>query len=170
MFADNTTIISTKKNLPELFTSINKELMNIGAWLIANKLCVNIKKINYIIFQTVGYHCPENLTVRLRNVPIQKVSPIKFLGLHLQENLSWKLHMEDVLTKVRCGLSIVRKAKLYFNQESLLILYPKLGTAHEFGVPHSAPPLHLEVSSALRTSAPFLGFGVSLLQFRFSAP
>ena len=97
--------------------------MNIDAWLIANKLSVNIKKTNYILFQTMGSHCPENLTVRLRNVPIQKVSSIKFLGLHLQENLSWKLHMEHVLTKVGCGLSIVRKAKPYLNQESLLILY-----------------------------------------------
>ena len=83
MFADDTTIISTKKNLPELFPSINKELMNIDAWLIANKLSGNIKKTNYILFQTVGSHCPENLTVRLRNVPIQKVSSIKFLGLYL---------------------------------------------------------------------------------------
>ena len=130
MFADDSTIISTKKNLPELFTSISKELMNIDAWLIANKLSVNIKKTNYILSQTVGSHCPENLTVRLRNVPIQKVSSIKFLGLHLQENLSWKLHMEHVLTKVRCGLSIVRKVKSYLNQESLFILYHTMIMSH----------------------------------------
>ena len=130
MFADDTTIISTKKNLPELFISINEELMNIDAWLIANKLSVNIKKTNYILFQTIGSHCPENLTVRLRNVPIQKVSSIKFLGLHLQENLSWKLQMEHVLTKVRCGLSIARKAKPYLNQESLLILYHTMIMSH----------------------------------------
>ena len=62
--------------------------MNIDAWLIANKLSVNIKKTKYILFQNVSSHCPENLTVRSRNVPIQKVSLIKFLGLRLQENLS----------------------------------------------------------------------------------
>ena len=104
--------------------------MNIDAWLIANKLSVNIKKTNYILFQTMGCHRPENLTVGLRNVPIQKVPSIKFLGLHLQENLSWKLHMEHVLTKVRCGLLIVRKAKPYVNQESLLILYHAMIMSH----------------------------------------
>ena len=77
-----------------------KELMNIDAWLIANKLSVNLRKTNNILIQTVGSHSPENLTVRLGNVSIQKVSSIKFLGLHLQENLSWKLHMEHVQTKV----------------------------------------------------------------------
>ena len=84
----------------------------------------------YILFQTVGSHCPKKLTVRLKNVPIQKVSLIKFLGLHLQENLSWRLHMEHVLTKVRCRLSIVRKAKSYLNQESLLILYHTMIMSH----------------------------------------
>ena len=38
--------------------------------------------------------------------------------------------MEHVLTKVRCGLSIVRKAKSYLNQESLLILYHTMIMSH----------------------------------------
>ena len=38
--------------------------------------------------------------------------------------------MEHVLTKVRCGLSIVRKAKPYLNQESLIILYHIMIMSH----------------------------------------
>ena len=38
--------------------------------------------------------------------------------------------MEHVLTKVRCGLSVVRKIKLYLNQESLLILYHTMIKSH----------------------------------------
>ena len=46
-------------------------------------------------------------------------------------------------------------ARILYHEKSLFQfwcemygLYPELGTAHEFGVPHSARPLHLEVSSA----------------------
>ena len=54
MFADDTTIISSGKKLDDLFCSVKKELVNIDAWLEANKLSLNIKKTNYILFNTLG--------------------------------------------------------------------------------------------------------------------
>ena len=83
MFADDTTILATNKSLPVLFDIVNKELTNVDNWLTANKLLLNVTKTNYIIFQTLGSKpCPKDLSLKLKNLPIQKKRNVKFLGLN----------------------------------------------------------------------------------------
>ena len=50
LFADDTNLLYADKNLKSLETIINCELFKVVGWLIANKLSLNIKKTNYIIF------------------------------------------------------------------------------------------------------------------------
>ena len=77
------------KKLYDLFCSVNKELVNIDAWLVANKLSLKIKKTNYILFHTLGSTPPKkHLILSIRNTAINRMSSAKFLGLQLQENLS----------------------------------------------------------------------------------
>ena len=50
LFADDTNLLYADKNLKSLETIVNCELSKVVGWLIANKLSLNIKKSNYIIF------------------------------------------------------------------------------------------------------------------------
>ena len=50
LFADDTNLLYADKNLKSLETIVNCELFKVVGWLIANKLSLNIKKTNYIIF------------------------------------------------------------------------------------------------------------------------
>ena len=45
LFADDTNILYADKNLKDLETTVNNELQNLYNWLTANKLTLNIKKI-----------------------------------------------------------------------------------------------------------------------------
>ena len=102
MFADDTTILATNKSLLVLFDIVNKELTNVDNWLTANKLSLNVTKTNYryIIFQTLGSKlCPKDLCLKLRNLPIKKKRNVKFLGLNINKNLSWKPHMTAYCAK-----------------------------------------------------------------------
>ena len=54
LFADDTSIILTNNNLKELETLVNCELGNVNDWLKANKLSLNIKKLNFVIFRLCG--------------------------------------------------------------------------------------------------------------------
>ena len=49
LFADDTSIFISNKNLEELETIVNNELVNISDWLISNKLKLNVSKSNFII-------------------------------------------------------------------------------------------------------------------------
>ena len=51
LFADDTSIIYANNNLRTLESTVNSELAKVSEWLKANKLTLNIKKSNYIIFR-----------------------------------------------------------------------------------------------------------------------
>ena len=52
LFADDTNLLYSDKNLRTLENIVNKELENISDWLFANKLSLNIAKSNFVIFHT----------------------------------------------------------------------------------------------------------------------
>ena len=52
LFADDTTILFSSKDLKTLFDTINKELISLSVWFRVNKLSVNISKTNYILFKS----------------------------------------------------------------------------------------------------------------------
>ena len=50
LFIDHTNLLYADKNLKSLETVLKRELAKVSDWLIANKLTLNIKKSNYVIF------------------------------------------------------------------------------------------------------------------------
>ena len=50
-FADDTTIIISSPDLKELGAKMNFELKKLEVWFMANKLCLNVKKIKYILLR-----------------------------------------------------------------------------------------------------------------------
>ena len=61
LFMDDTNLLYANKNLRSLETVMNVELLKIVDWLTANKLSLNVKKTNYIIFHPA---LPEALKLR----------------------------------------------------------------------------------------------------------
>ena len=61
LFADDTNILFADKNLKSLELYINQELNKVYDWLTANKLTLNIKKSNFIIFCPAQGNCLINL-------------------------------------------------------------------------------------------------------------
>ena len=50
LFADDTNLLYADKNLKSLESTVNAEIFRVYNWLIANKLSLNIKKSNFVIF------------------------------------------------------------------------------------------------------------------------
>ena len=52
MFADDTCLFLSKKDLNNLQATLENELPKVSDWLVANKLSLNVKKTNFIIYKT----------------------------------------------------------------------------------------------------------------------
>ena len=113
-FADDTNVFIVDKHLQALYEKGNRELENIDNWMIANKLSINANKTNYIIFQTPKSRSVKTTTsfqLKLRNNKVEKVSSTRFLGVIINENLSWKYHMDMIKQKMRAALGVVEPSK-----------------------------------------------------------
>ena len=76
-------ILFKHPNLIFLFDIINTELSKISQWFKLNKLSLNIKKTNYIIFQAGNQTVAKdtNLNLIIDHVKIEQVEHTKFLGV-----------------------------------------------------------------------------------------
>ena len=72
----------------------------------------------------------KKFLLTIRGKPIDRVSSIKLLGVIFNEHLTWKDHMEMLLSKLKSSLYCVMRVKPYLNKESLLTLFHSLILSH----------------------------------------
>ena len=129
MFADDTNLFFSESSHEKVFQA-NEELKSIDNWLTANKLSLNVNKTNYIVFRTPNSKLPGQHALQLRNRKIKRVVSVKFLGVIVHKHLSWKPHMEVLLSKIRITYSIVHKIRNHLSQRILLLLYNSMIKSH----------------------------------------
>ena len=98
LFADDTNIFVHGKNLSEMVSVLNTELTKIVNWLHANKLSLNVTKTHYIVVSSKREYVDVKLTdhVLIHDVPLNRVSSTKFLGVTLDEKLIWNEHVSCI--------------------------------------------------------------------------
>ena len=86
---------------------------------------MNVKKSFLLIFSRRGKSCPTVTELNTSKGSISRPADrfIRFLGLLLDENLSFKRHIESMRLKVSRGLGIIRKLKRVFPFSILRLLY-----------------------------------------------
>ena len=128
LFADDSSLTASAKNIDELLLKINKEPPNIYDWLCANKLTLNLRKTKYLIFQPcqkVDYKILPPLSIA--GQCLEQVSKIKYLGIYIDSHLSWHDHIDYVCDKVSKSINIMTKIKSYLGDQCLRGSLPKSG-------------------------------------------
>ena len=78
LFADDTNLFNSGKDLTELQDIFNAELKAISTWLKVNKLSLNVKKTHYMVISTKKKPVPD-ISIYIEGHLIDKVSCTKFL-------------------------------------------------------------------------------------------
>ena len=126
MFADDTNLFCSNKEIKTLFMKANIELKKISEWFRANKLPLNEDKTNFTLFHKSQDR--DNLPLRLpvlkiNNYEIKRSASIKFLGVIIDEHLSWIDHISIIENKLSKNLGLLYKAKRFLNAKAMKSLY-----------------------------------------------
>ena len=126
MFADDTNLFFNHKDIKYLFTVINNELVNIKDWFTANNLFLNMEKAKYSFFHKPSKK--DDIPLRLpkliiSNYEIKKEESNKFLGVLLDQHLTWKDNIKLTENKIAKNIGILYKARPYLDKRALLYLY-----------------------------------------------
>ena len=79
-----------------------------------------------MIFHSPGAAIPVNATIKIGNRFISRVKYIRFLGLLLDENLSWKYHLSQLSKKLSRTCGILLKIRNYLSTDILRCIYNSL--------------------------------------------
>jgi hypothetical protein len=103
--------------------NINIELIKVHTWLCANKLSLNIEKSNFVIFHPPQRKITYNVELKLNDKLLKQEKCIKYLGIFIDSNLSWKAHINHICMKIKRSVGILSKLRYYVNTDILCNLY-----------------------------------------------
>ena len=119
LFADDTSIFISNKNLGDLETIVNSGLINISDWLISNKLTLNVSKSNFIIIHLPQRKRNKQATIKINGENLEEKSHTEYLGVLIDKNLNWKTHIHHINLKLAKGLGMIAKIR-HFIPSSIL--------------------------------------------------
>ena len=94
----------------------------LSIWLASNKLTLNTDKSHYVIFHRARLK-QTKIEIKLSDISLKRVSFTKFLGVIIDEKLSFTRHISYIKNKISKAMGIIIKARKYLNRKSLLNLY-----------------------------------------------
>ena len=124
LYTDDTCGVLDGKSLENLITLMNQELHLLYIWLQSNKLTLNFQKTYYIILHRARLKL-HNTTIdfQMGDCNLNKANNLKYLGVIIDDTISWVHHITYIKNKISKGIGIISKASKYLKRNSLLTLY-----------------------------------------------
>ena len=126
LFADDSCFYLSHNNPETLINIANNDLNSLNNWFVSNRLTLNIKKSHCIIFKRQINIPPDLPKVKINNVNIDMVDDTKFLGIIIQSNLKWTLHIQSIKNKLNKYSSIIYLTRKSLDNSSLKLIYNSL--------------------------------------------
>ena len=124
-YADDTVISYAHENQLGTQGILLKNLTFLYEWCEKNKLTINIGKTKSMYFGTS--HQTKNLDhsiqMKIQNTELQLVDHYKYLGVTLDKNLNYKLHIDNLLKTLKYKIYILAKLRPYLTTQSSLNIY-----------------------------------------------
>ena len=123
LFADDTNMFLTGKDPNILVKTMSQEMNHVVDWLKLNKLSLNLSKTHFIIFRRKGAKVCLTEDLTIDKVNINMVDSTKFLGVFMDQNLTFHKHIHYIKGKIARGIGILYKCRPILNENTLKMLY-----------------------------------------------
>ena len=103
---------------------MNTERGKVTDWYCANCLSLNVEKTVYVIFHSPSKKLSlDYLSICIAGSPASRVGFCKFLGLIVDEHLSFKLHINHLISNISSNIGIISRKHRYINTNTAITLY-----------------------------------------------
>ena len=102
LFADDTTLLHSHKNLRYLKWTVEEDLNKLMDWFRANKLTLNLDKTVCVLFDNQSK--PQMVTLEIGTYKLQSSELVKFLGVWIDNKLNWNKHINTLIAKLKQNL------------------------------------------------------------------
>ena len=118
LFADDANLTMSNKSKALLENHMNNELIKVDEWLKTNKLSLNYDKTEFLAVNK-SKSKGGSLNIRIGKNEIAQVKHVKYLGVIIDEDLSWKPHIHNQCSKIAHGNWAITNLRKYVNLSTL---------------------------------------------------
>ena len=109
-------------NLRQLCVDVSAELMKVSERMNANRLSLNVEKTSFMIFTHKSVN-REDVLIEIAGERVQQATSAKFLGIRIDDRLSFNEHTIALCKKLSCALGSMHRMSVYVPMFLLRMLY-----------------------------------------------
>ena len=131
MYAGDVAIYFASKDVNEVADSLNEDLSHIATWIDMNRLKINVGKTQLMTLGGQSFKPKwQQVDVQLHGTTIPERDSVRYLGLAIDKDLSWKTHVSNVRKKAFAAIGCIRRASQYLLVKIRKMLYNSLVLPH----------------------------------------
>ena len=111
IFADDTTLLAVGNDTHETVEMLNQDLQSISRWAKRWKVKFNGDKSKDLIFTPKREQLNNSLPLIFDDEILDRVGSHKHLGVTLEPDLTWNVHLQKVIQHANLKLSIIQRVK-----------------------------------------------------------
>ena len=132
MYADDTHLSFAANNIPDIESKLNEDLTNVNEWLIANRLTLNSSKTEFMLIgsrQRISTF-DSSPSLIIDGTPVKRVTHTKSLGVNIDENLSWSVHIDTISKKIASGIGAIKRMRAFVPDTTLKYIFNSIVQPH----------------------------------------
>jgi hypothetical protein len=123
LYADDALLIYSGHDLGSLCNMINEDMILINKWFYENLLSFNASKTKYMLITPRNKNIPFEPQIHANGIRIERVTTFKYLGLTLDQHLTWNDHIDTIVLKCKPILAMLRKSCYLLPADTKLSVY-----------------------------------------------
>ena len=123
LFADDTNLLCMSNSIKKLNKLVNADIKHLVHWLNANKISLNVKKTEMVIFKSKQKKFEGDLKIKLCGKRLYPSESVKYLGVKIDTNLNWEHHVNDLSIKLNRANALLFKMRKFVSLKILRSIY-----------------------------------------------
>ena len=124
LYGNNTLIFSAGKSVSEIESRLSSDLDRLISWFESNFLTLNDSKPKIMLIGThQRLNAVDSFSVTAHNTSLERVDTFKYVGVIMDETLSWKEYVSSMGKKISSRLALLRRARKVLPKSACVTLY-----------------------------------------------
>ena len=126
LYADDTVLNISHLDYNLAITLLQNDLNSVYNWCDSNKLTINCKKTKYCLYGMRSIVLKArmlNINLSLNNQILEQVCSYKYLGLILDEHLTYKKHIKEMNKVISHKLYLMSKIRKYLTEQACIDIF-----------------------------------------------
>ena len=128
MYADDTSTSCEVKSMHDITVKLIPDLVKLCDWLKSNKLSLNVIKTDFMIIGSTQnvLKFGNLIAIRINHQLIKRVAHVKYLGIIVDNRLTWKEHVDYISKKIIRNFGAIKRSRQCITVDSTIVLYRTL--------------------------------------------